>query len=967
MLKKQIKMTRLFVPILLIFITICNSQHFSNTRTNSVRNNCPHLYPKVFQGYVPQGNISAGTYVEIPDVNLNQCVVKCCSKEDCNVAFRTDDKCYHITCERSDTCAPVATPNSDSVQHISMVLVRPVNPDETWNDYIEGGNPTDDESDREVSYLLSDPHRLEDAYKSLLEAGESTYDYQVSCSLGIPSCPENEECIQNNLKSRAGTCKCKSLYRRNWDGVCMFDVNNMSEGLLNTNISDTKKHLTVTAESKEVKFPISEVTINAYVTPPAPDGVKYQYDWISLQQPAGSAAVKHQNGEEMHLSKLSEGLFTFKVSVSSDDAYGETFVNVTVLPPSRINQPPKVVITPANQTVKLPNTGAVLDASSSTDDDRIVSWHWELQQGPLGYEPNLKETPTLQLNDLTRPGNYTFKLTVTDTDKNTTSGIANVTVLKVTDYSPEANAGQDVIIYLPRNEITLNGNLSTDDHAITTWEWTKSAGDADKAVDMQDTHTPYLKLSHLEEGMYTFALKVTDSANQSSTAEVHVFVKPPTNQPPVAEAGDNITISLPQTWVVVDAGQSKDDNKITAFRWEQVEGPSTVNFINANMSKSNVTGLTKGQYIFKVFVTDDNKNIADDVVYITVEQNSNQKPKSNAGGNFEVELPRNVIYINGSKSTDDWSVERWKWTRDDTSLALGDFAEASDNTPVLMLVNAVAGKYVFNLTVYDKQGLSDTDTVQVTVKSDPKLYYLIEMVIDSNVNILSEAQYKIIKGKLALLVKDGTKLQVRDIKPDASTNRVIITFYVDDAKGKAVDANEIVYYLRQKLRMDQSLLGFNVIRLQTTVCQNNCSGHGVCDENTRNCICEAFWMKDLFKVYFGSDEDSDCKWSILYVVLVVLCSLVVKIGLVWGMFYLCCNLCWKRRMRTKPTNYKLIEDSEDLPPYSRKGGHLSDSDTDSDVVFESRSKPTGRFHRDTRNGHKVNRNGFTKLNNRMKT
>lgn len=180
--------------------------------------------------------------------------------------------------------------------------------------------------------------------------------------------------------------------------------------------------------------------------------------------------------------------------------------------------------------------------------------------------------------------------------------------------------GQDVIIYLPHNQITLNGNLSTDDHNITAWEWTKSAGDADKAVDMQDTRTPYLKLSNLEEGMYIFVLKVTDSANQSSTAEVHVFVKPPTNQPPVAEAGDNITISLPQTWVVLNANKSKDDNKIEAFKWEQVEGPSTASFANSNMSVTNVTGLTKGHYIFKVYVTDDSKNIANDIVYVTVDQ-----------------------------------------------------------------------------------------------------------------------------------------------------------------------------------------------------------------------------------------------------------------------------------------------------------------------------------------------------------
>lgn len=75
----------------------------------------------------------------------------------------------------------------------------------------------------------------------------------------------------------------------------------------------------------------------------------------------------------------------------------------------RINQAPIAIISPASQVVKLPNTGAVLDGSSSKDDDRITSYRWELQQGPIGYHPNLVDTPTLQLDNLI-PGNYTFKL-----------------------------------------------------------------------------------------------------------------------------------------------------------------------------------------------------------------------------------------------------------------------------------------------------------------------------------------------------------------------------------------------------------------------------------------------------------------------------------------------------------------------------------------------------------------------------
>lgn len=180
--------------------------------------------------------------------------------------------------------------------------------------------------------------------------------------------------------------------------------------------------------------------------------------------------------------------------------------------------------------------------------------------------------------------------------------------------------GRDQIIYLPHNNVTLNGNLSIDDREIVTWEWTKSPSDADKAADMQATRTPYLKLSNLEEGMYTFILKVTDSANQSSSSEVHVFVKPPTNQPPTADAGNNITISLPQTWTMLDGSNSKDDNKIVSYNWEQIEGPSNAVFQLSNISQPNVTSLTKGNYIFKLTVTDDNGNVASDTVYVLVNQ-----------------------------------------------------------------------------------------------------------------------------------------------------------------------------------------------------------------------------------------------------------------------------------------------------------------------------------------------------------
>lgn len=254
------------------------------------------------------------------------------------------------------------------------------------------------------------------------------------------------------------------------------------------------------------------------------------------------------------------------------------------------------------------------------DDDKIVLWHWDLTQGPIDYHPVLPETSTLQLSDLTQPGNYTFQLTLTDSDGVKNSSTACVTVLKANDYPPEANAGADVIVYLPHNNVTLNGSLSTDDREIVSWEWTKASRDVSKAVDMQNTRTPYLQLSNLEKGLYTFVLKVSDISNQSSTASVNVFVKAPTNLPPIASAGANVTVVLPQTWTTLNGSQSTDDLKIERFEWTQLSGPTSAVLSGANVSIANATGLTIGSYLFQVNVFDENKNNATDVVNVTVIQ-----------------------------------------------------------------------------------------------------------------------------------------------------------------------------------------------------------------------------------------------------------------------------------------------------------------------------------------------------------
>ncbi|CAI9573073.1 unnamed protein product [Staurois parvus] len=77
---------------------------------------------------------------------------------------------------------------------------------------------------------------------------------------------------------------------------------------------------------------------------------------------------------------------------------------------------------------------------------------------------------------------------------------------------------------LPVDWVILDGRESTDDHAIVRYEWTLLRGDP--LVDMKVVQPGTLKLSHLQEGVYTLQLTVTDTSGQKSSDNVSVSVLP---------------------------------------------------------------------------------------------------------------------------------------------------------------------------------------------------------------------------------------------------------------------------------------------------------------------------------------------------------------------------------------------------------------------------------------------------------
>lgn len=611
-------------------------------------------------------NRSAGKFIEVQNSSdLTSCVGVCCGSETCNVAMFYNQTCFLIECVTSAGCLPV---KRNSSVNLELVLVRTVfSEHQTWEEVLKQESevkelqPKADNKNMNFMNNLFNYDINEKLYKTLqqlsgpdgklanvygrerfvneddidplaIEDSNDSYMNLKPCLPGVQTCLEHEEC--QLLNREGGLCRCRAGFYRYKHNCIARSVavpivpasfqetslpQKFTDGEEENQSEPEKVKLHVKVESKNIQLPDNEASLTAIVDP---DDEKHTYLWSLVDKPENdkNGTITDQTRSTVRVSNLSEGLYRFKLTVTGVNSYGEAFANVTVSHAKRNNKPPIALITPDFQVIKLPNQKAILDGSISHDDDKIEQWKWELVQGPIGFSPTIQQQPTIELDDLKEPGNYTFKLTLTDSDKAENSTTAMIQVVEEIDYPPQANAGADVILYLPHNNITLNGTLSTDDHQIVSWEWTKDATDESKAVDMQNTRTPFLELSHLEEGIYIFELKVTDAKGQNSSSKVHVFVKPPTNLPPVARAGRNVTISLPQTWMVLNANESTDDIKITQYYWKQISGPTTSSLLSMNGSVVNATMLTLGEYVFEVTVTDESNNNATDRVKVTVVQ-----------------------------------------------------------------------------------------------------------------------------------------------------------------------------------------------------------------------------------------------------------------------------------------------------------------------------------------------------------
>jgi hypothetical protein len=135
---------------------------------------------------------------------------------------------------------------------------------------------------------------------------------------------------------------------------------------------------------------------------------------------------------------------------------------------------------------------------------------------------------------------------------------------------------------------------------------------------------------------------------------------------PVANAGNDQTITIPTNSVVLNGSGSYDsDGSLIAYSWTRISGPAQYTIANFDQSVTAVNNLVAGTYSFQLTVTDNRGGTAKDTVVITVNPpppGTNLPPIAVAGGDATINANNYTLNSWGSYDPDG-SISAYLWRK----------------------------------------------------------------------------------------------------------------------------------------------------------------------------------------------------------------------------------------------------------------------------------------------------------------
>jgi hypothetical protein len=430
-------------------------------------------------------------------------------------------------------------------------------------------------------------------------------------------------------------------------------------------------------------------------TDPGSANETFTYEW-DFDYDGANFVTEAYGANALH-SFLQAG--QFQVALRATDSHGGQAIGV--LTETVLNVAPIANAGP-DQTIAEGGTtsfhGSATDPGSGVE---TYMYEWDFNYDSQTFVSQASGADVSQ--QFLQPGTYTVALRVTDSNGGQSIATLTETVLNV---PPTANAGPDQTI-AEGGMASFHGSATDPGSGVETYtyEWDFNY---DGQTFVSQASGANVSQQFLQPGMYTVALRVTDSNGGQSIGTLTETV---VNVPPTANAGPDQTIA--EGGAASFHGSATDPGsgvETYTYEWDfNYDGQTFV-------SQSGGTDVSQqflhtGTYTIALRVTDSNGNSGLDTVLVTV---NNISPTANAGADQVVD-PGTTVNFHGTATDPGLPADEltYEWDFGYDGQAFVSQATGADTSRQF----AQPGAYTVALRVTDADGASSLSTLQVTVRS----------------------------------------------------------------------------------------------------------------------------------------------------------------------------------------------------------------------------------------------------------
>jgi hypothetical protein len=273
---------------------------------------------------------------------------------------------------------------------------------------------------------------------------------------------------------------------------------------------------------------------------------------------------------------------------------------------AQVNLPPVANAGPNQQVPE--GQLAQLDGSNSSDPEALpLTYLWTQIAGSTATTSDPTATHLLVIVPSVsgNGGILTFQLTVTDSGGLSASSFVNIIITRV-NVAPVASINAPSTV-AGGATVTLDGSASFDPNGdVITYAWSQTSGPA-IVLNLSDPTKPTFT-APIAAGTNTLQFRLDVSDGQFITTAVASVVVTVANQPPVANAGQNQTVSTGQL-VTLDGTLSKDpEGQLLEYIWTQTNGPSVILNLVDPAHPTFTTPNTISTLVFSLVVNDGTTN-----------------------------------------------------------------------------------------------------------------------------------------------------------------------------------------------------------------------------------------------------------------------------------------------------------------------------------------------------------------------